>query len=431
MSWSDAAREEARKILDAAAEVAESFEAATGFSCILLDDRGQTLVQSPAACGVCRELRGSACTGLHLYAASQSEVFGGCYIYLCPIGMLYWTSPVFSGDTPVGSLVGGPARSIDREEAIEELSSLGSEKAAACVDAIPEATPERVKALSELLSAAADKVSFTFSTKAAVSLAESRAKADQQSRISDAIHEIKSRSSSGESLQAYPIAKERELLDAIRRGDEGGARKILNDLLGTVFFSSGQRFELIKFRGLELVVLLSRAAAEAGASVEDALSLDYRFLKRFQEIQTPEDLAYLIDAVLARFVALAFSFRAVKHASAIEKGLRFARKRLTTGVTLADTASAAGLSSAYFSRIFKEETGESFSEHLNRLRVERAAALLLGGDDTLAEIATKVGFEDQSYFTKVFKRVKGVSPGRYRSSGGRIVGDNQEIHGED
>ena len=73
------------------------------------------------------------------------------------------------------------------------------------------------------------------------------------------------------------------------------------------------------------------------------------------------------------------------------------------------------LSPSYFSRVFRQETGETFSGYLNRLRIERSKELLRHKELRLTDIAQKVGFEDQSYFTKVFKKLEGVTPLRYRS----------------
>ena len=460
--------EETKELLRVAAAAARDYSLATGVDCAVLNDAGDLLFDasirrsrnaadfprlpgeaaagdasafaavaatSPAAetC-LClrmrrRKARGGDCRDLHLYASTQSERFGGSYVYLCPIGMHYWASPVYAAETIVGILVGGPVRAIEAEEVLAELmelhpGELSETEARLRIGAIPQGSTERIRALAELLTAAAARVSPVL----AGSLDERLRILDQQSHIASAIHDIKASESVGEPIPPYPIAKERELLDAIRRNDETSARRVLNELLGAVFFASGHRFDLIKFRGLELMVLLSRAAAEAGAAVEEVLGLNYRFLKRFQELETQEDLAFCLDSVLSRFSRLAFSFRAVKHASAIEKALRFIKRRLTSGVSLQEAADAAGLSSTYFSRIFKDEMQESFSEYLNRLRVEKAASLLLGADTPLAEIAARVGFEDQSYFTKVFKRIKGISPGRFRTSGGRSVGENQELH---
>jgi AraC-like DNA-binding protein/ligand-binding sensor protein len=457
--------DETKILLRTAAAAAADYALATGVDCALLDESGSlisdasprrkpdgstaagfdtgagitsaTLTSGEADSDVCLCMRTNRhgnqdCRDLHLYAASQSERFGGSYIYLCPIGMHYWASPVYAGDTVAGILVGGPVRAIDAEEAVLELmdrhgDEVSEESIRNCIGAIPSATPERIHALASMLSAAASRVSPAI----AVSLKERQRFLDQQAHIAAAIHEMKFNNPGSGPVPPYPIGKERELLDAIRKNDETRARRVLNELLGAVFFTSGHRFEVVKFRGLELLVLLSRAATEAGAAVEEVLGLNYRFLKRFQELETQEDLAFLLDGVLSRFSRLAFSLRSVKHTAALDKALRFVKRRLTTSVSLQDAANAAGLSPSYFSRIFKEEMNESFSEHMNRLRVERAASLLLGADIPLVEIASRVGFVDQSYFTKVFKRLKGVSPGRYRATGGRPLGDNPEIHDED
>ena len=72
------------------------------------------------------------------------------------------------------------------------------------------------------------------------------------------------------------------------------------------------------------------------------------------------------------------------------------------------------LSPTYFGRIFKEGTGESFTAYLTRVRIQRSKELLCYESFRLTDIAQLVGFEDQSYFSRVFKRMEGVSPRRYR-----------------
>ena len=88
------------------------------------------------------------------------------------------------------------------------------------------------------------------------------------------------------------------------------------------------------------------------------------------------------------------------------------------------------MSPTYFSKLFSEEMGCRFTAYLNKVRVEKSKLLLKGSGIPLVDIAGLVGYEDQSYFTKVFKRVTGVSPGKYRESGGRAPASSQEIHEE-
>lgn len=433
--------EGAARAIERAISAAAVYRDATGVGCIVLDAAGERVDRSEAdgsGCDACTALRadaadrgGRSCYALHAHGVLQAERFGGSYVYLCPIGMLHWASPVYSGGLPAGSMIGGPVRSIDRDEALAAIRDAGAVSGSdqdliACIDRIPGVRTERVHALAELLSIAASQASDD--DRAERDLEEARRRTEQQSRISEEIHSIKRRNDSGSEISAYPIDKERELLFAIRQGDEATSRRVLNELLGAVFFTGGHRFETIRFRGLELLVLLSRAAMEAGAEAEEILGLNFRYLRRFQDLDSTEDLAYLLDTMLGRFMRSAFSLRSVKHATAFKRALRHIRDHYAEELTLADVAAHAGLSPSYFSKVFKAELGESFSEHVNRLRVERAVLLLKDTAQGLSQIAGAVGFEDQSYFTKVFKRLMGVSPGRFREAGGRRPAEVDEIH---
>ena len=77
----------------------------------------------------------------------------------------------------------------------------------------------------------------------------------------------------GEAL-FYPLQKEYELVGKVRMGDRTGAKAILNDLLGDIFFNNAGDMELLKARVVELVVVVSRAAVESGASLDKMLALN-------------------------------------------------------------------------------------------------------------------------------------------------------------
>ncbi len=82
--------------------------------------------------------------------------------------------------------------------------------------------------------------------------------------------------------------------------------------------------------------------------------------------------------------------------------------------TIAELARECALSPGYFARAFRRSTGSTPHQWLVRKRAERAKALLLGSTLGLAEIAVACGFVDQSHFTRVFARLEGDSPGRWR-----------------
>jgi AraC family transcriptional regulator len=78
-------------------------------------------------------------------------------------------------------------------------------------------------------------------------------------------------------------------------------------------------------------------------------------------------------------------------------------------------AAEAGLSSAYFSAVFKRETGLSPHQYLLQVRIERVREALKSTDLAVAEIALNFGFSSQSHLNAAFRRLLGITPGQYRN----------------
>jgi RpiB/LacA/LacB family sugar-phosphate isomerase len=90
------------------------------------------------------------------------------------------------------------------------------------------------------------------------------------------------------------------------------------------------------------------------------------------------------------------------------------RENVAQELAVAELAQVVGMSQYYFSKLFKLSTGTTPHQYVMRQRVERAQELLRAGRTPLAEVATHVGFETQSHFTSVFRRLSGVTPKHYR-----------------
>ena len=100
--------------------------------------------------------------------------------------------------------------------------------------------------------------------------------------------------------------------------------------------------------------------------------------------------------------------------SNIESAKRFIEENLAESLRLEDVSRQAGMSKYYFERTFKAHTGETFKGYLNRLRIETAKSLLRDQEKRVTDVCYAVGYNDLSYFNRVFRRHEGMSPSSYR-----------------
>lgn len=100
----------------------------------------------------------------------------------------------------------------------------------------------------------------------------------------------------------------------------------------------------------------------------------------------------------------------------VQQAMDAVEARLHEPLTMRDIADQLHMNASYFSVLFKEQTGLTFTEYLTRRRVQRAKELLSNTRLPIAEIAGLVGYQTDKYFVKVFRSLEGTSPGQYRRS---------------
>jgi AraC-like DNA-binding protein/ligand-binding sensor protein len=370
------------------------------------------------------------CHDLHLGSIREANRRGGSCIYHCELGFAFWTSPLYLDGSFAGALrgsgfMGNKTRecSADQVKAIVMCNgSVTAEEFQRRIDKFPSADEEKLQSLAEMMLLCAE----TLSSGSEDYYELLRRRAEQQDAISGIIEELREKYPSGSILPGYPLDKERALITAIRRGDHREASRILNELLAMLVFVNPGHFRYIQLRATELVVLLSRADSSGNSGGNHSLEDNSAFLKRIQDSKSIEELTDILHSIVERLTGLISSFRGIPHAAALRKAERYIMENFTRKISLKEIAGVAGLSAPYFSTIFKEEMGENLSKYLNRLRVDRASHLLLETNLSLSEIAGACCFEDQSWFSKIFKAYTGLSPGKYRNQGGGMVREISE-----
>jgi AraC-like DNA-binding protein len=137
------------------------------------------------------------------------------------------------------------------------------------------------------------------------------------------------------------------------------------------------------------------------------------------EFDTPDALARrlveLACAIVGALTAAPPAAQRPTRSRSTRAALALIEANLHRRVSLAECARACALSPCEFSRRFREEHGVNFSTHLLRLRVERAQTLLAAAPRPVSEVAFAVGFNDLSYFARIFRRFAGVTASAWQA----------------
>lgn len=113
----------------------------------------------------------------------------------------------------------------------------------------------------------------------------------------------------------------------------------------------------------------------------------------------------------------------------VQKTVDYIERHLSGPLPLGMLARRAGFSKYHFLRMFKRETGSGLGEYVRHRRISRAAGLLLTTEESVLEVALSCGFESQEAFTRAFKDVYALPPGRYRRTMRGLIdgGENHQM----
>ncbi len=100
----------------------------------------------------------------------------------------------------------------------------------------------------------------------------------------------------------------------------------------------------------------------------------------------------------------------------VERAIEYMHRHIGERLALSELSEVAGLSPFYLSKAFRRATGYSTVEYFNRMKIDKAKELLVEGEDKkVKEVARKLGFADEFYFSRLFKKIEGVSPSEFHS----------------
>lgn len=329
----------------------------------------------------------------HLYGCYESTRWDNKYIYYCPCGYIFIAVPIFDDQSVLRKgVITGPILMGELEDFVGTPD-------------LPNYSTKKVNDITNLISAV-----FVPKFNNSVS----------NDSTEDFLNTIYKELALLNPALNYPLGLEKDLQKSIAERDNMQSRELLNKLLGQIFFYSNGDLKIIKSRIVELISLLSRSAIDSGADINQILNQNTNYIAEIESFQSLEKLSVWLSNIISRFINYVFEFNAIKHADVIYKITTYIKSNYMHKISLADISEHVYLSKMYVSKIFKEEMKITLSGYINKIRIEKSKALLLDSSLSIVDVANIVGYEDQSYFTKVFKSIMGVSPGKYKEKHGKV-----------
>ncbi|MGI6168485.1 MAG: AraC family transcriptional regulator [Christensenellales bacterium] len=342
---------------------------------------------------------------VHRYGMREAHRWGGRFIYYCPAGLVFIAASVTSEAGQLeGGIVFGP---VVMGKLVDVLYENKNEEFGKIIACLPKLSTTQIHHLAEIMSLSVRGI--------APSSQGSRYHAFKKNKFLDTLYEVREQYED-EKDYSYIIEAESELQNLISHKNQKGARELLNQLLSYIYVFSDCDLDLIKARVLELIVSLSRSAIAAGADVAEIFHYNTNYILEIKDLESIEDLSIWLSDIIRSFIAASFDYVNVKHSDVIYKVMEIIKNEYNTKLTLDELAGRVYLSKSYLSSIFKNETGMNITSYINQVRIEKSKEMLALPSLSLAEIAYNCCFEDQSYFSKVFKKYVGVTPKRYRDN---------------
>lgn len=138
-----------------------------------------------------------------------------------------------------------------------------------------------------------------------------------------------------------------------------------------------------------------------------------KILKELVNLREISDMKNCVSMVLKSFTNYISSYKRSKNIDVVEKVKSYIENNYMNDISLDDLARYVSMSSFYLSRIFSKVEDTNIKEYIIKLRMEKAKSMLIEGNKSVKQIAFEVGYVDQNYFSKAFKKYTSVPPKEY------------------
>lgn len=219
-------------------------------------------------------------------------------------------------------------------------------------------------------------------------------------------------------MHEYSIDTQRQLMNILTLGDYEKAVQLTGEVFETNLQNKNININMLRVLVSEVVstVLKATIAVEGARTSLDTVGLS-SLSSQVSDVESIRDIKEKLYEYIRQLCSLSGDNKSRMGDLRSENIKEFVEQNYTNPeLSVGMIADVFSISMNYLSKYFKEQNGEGLAEYIVRLRIEKAKELLKTSGDTINQISQEIGFYSANVFIRAFKKMEGITPGKYRDS---------------
>ena len=356
----------------------------------------------------------SVCMKNLISSSKLAAQLGEPYVFVCKSGLVKIAVSLIIGGQVIGTFMAGPIIMGGlKESVITNVFSLNNihfdsyPKIILFLRGMKVFKPKEVSYLSSLLG---NCILAAITPNADYSSINSQYK--EQKRIGENLQRYKKENRT----MPYPYDLESRLIEYVKDGDTKNSLETFKKYLGEISLIEVGDLSSIKTKVLGVCSILSRIATERTDLPQEQSESYFYDMNVLNQAVSFQELSILASNLIESITQAVASSAYSGNSQIIKLAIQNINENFKNKISLKTVADHLHTNPSYLSTLFKQEMGMTFTDYLNQIRINRSCELLADTNLSLIDISIQCGFDGQSYFTKVFRKIKGSTPKDYRKN---------------
>ncbi|MBU3840677.1 MAG: AraC family transcriptional regulator [Candidatus Ruminococcus intestinipullorum] len=208
---------------------------------------------------------------------------------------------------------------------------------------------------------------------------------------------------------------EKELYSLIKNGRVDEIEDVLKKIPESVIeILETNELRYVKNIFIKSITMFTYSAIEGGVEEVAAYEMGDKYIYNGERCNTVKELKELYKKAISEFTQHVSEVEMKCYSKVTQSAIYYVHRHIHEKITLQKTANSIGVSDCYLSRIFRQETGISFVDYIQKEKIKLAKKILICSKNKGIEISEYLSFSSKSYYIKIFKKYTGMTPTMYQ-----------------